>query len=49
MALRLREDGMMEIGEMVAIGRCNYPEVYKTAAECISNRPVMVEYEGALR
>lgn len=49
MALRLREDGTVEVGEIVAIGRCDYPEVYKTAAVCLSNCPVMVEYDGALR
>lgn len=39
---RLREDETAEIGEIVAIGQCDYFEVFKTAAEHMSNRPAMV-------
>ena len=40
---------MVEIAEIVAIGRRNRSEVYKTAARRLSKQPSMVEYDGALR
>ena len=49
MVFRIREDGMVEIAEIVAIGRRNRSEVYKTAARRLSKQPSMVEYDGALR
>lgn len=49
MVFRIREDGTVEIAEIVAIGRRDRSEVYKTAAERLSKRPAMVEYDGTLR
>ena len=48
-AFRIREDGTVEIAEIVAIGRRDRSEVYKTAAKRLSKRPAMVEYDGTLR
>lgn len=50
MVFRIREDGTVEIAEIVAIGRRDRSEVYKTAAgRRLSKRPAMVEYDGTLR
>lgn len=49
MVFRIREDGMVEIAEIVAIGRRDRSEVYKTAAGRLSKQPAMVEYDGTLR
>ena len=49
MVFRIREDEMVEIAEIVAIGRRDRSEVYKTAAERMSIQPAMVEYDGTLR
>lgn len=49
MVFRIREDGTVEIAEIVAIGRRDRSEVYKTAAERMSIQPAMVEYDGTLR
>ena len=49
MVFRIREDGTVEIAEIVAIGRRDRSEVYKTAAGRLSKRPAMVEYDGTLR
>ena len=49
MVFRIREDGTVEIAEIVAIGRRDRSEVYKTAADRLSKHPVMVEYDGTLR
>ena len=49
MVFRIREDGMVEIAEIVAIGRRNRSEVYKTAVGRLSKQPAMVEYDGTLR
>ena len=49
MVFRIREDGTVEIAEIVAIGRRDRSEVYKTAAGHLSKRPAMVEYDGTLR
>lgn len=49
MVFRIREDGMVEIAEIVAIGRRDRSEVYKTAVGRLSKQPAMVEYDGALR
>ena len=49
MVFRIREDGTVEIDEIVAIGRRDRSEVYKTAAGRLSKRPAMVEYDGTLR
>ena len=49
MVFRIREDGMVEIAEIVAIGRRDRSEVYKTAVGRLSMQPAMVEYDGALR
>lgn len=49
MVFRIREDGMVEIAEIVAIGRRDRSEVYKTAVGRLSKQPAMVEYDGTLR
>ena len=49
MVFRIREDGTVEIAEIVAIGRRDRSEVYKTAAARLSKQPTMVEYDGTLR
>ena len=49
MVFRIREDGMVEIAEIVAIGRRDRSEVYKTAVGRLSKQPAMVEYYGTLR
>ncbi len=49
MVFRIREDGTVEIAEIVAIGRRDRSEVYKTATERLSKQPAMVEYDGTLR
>lgn len=49
MVFRIREDGTVDIAEIVAIGRRDRSEVYKTAAARLSKRPAMVEYDGTLR
>ena len=49
MVFRIREDGTVEIAEIVAIGRRDRSEVYKTAAERLLKQPAMVEYDGTLR
>ena len=49
MVFRIREDGTVEIAEIVAIGRRDRSEVYKMAAGRLSKRPAMVEYDGTLR
>ena len=48
MVFRIREDGTVEIAEIVAIGRRDRSEVYKTAADRLSKHPAMVEYDGTL-
>ena len=49
MVFRIREDGTVEIAEIVAIGRREASEVYRTATERLSKRMAMVEYDGSLR
>ena len=49
MVFRIREDGMVEIAEIVAIGRRDRSEVYKTVVGRLSKQPAMVEYDGTLR
>lgn len=49
MVFRIREDGMVEIAEIVAIGWRNRSEVYKTAVGRLSKQPAMVDYDGTLR
>ena len=49
MVFRIREDGTVEIAEIVAIGRRDRSEVYKTAAGRLSKHSAMVEYDGTLR
>lgn len=49
MVFRIREDGTVEIAEIVAIGRRDRFEVYNTAAERMSIQPAMVEYDGTVR
>ena len=49
MVFRIREDGTVEIAEIVAIGRRDRSEVYQTAAVRLSKCPAMVEYDGTLR
>lgn len=49
MVFRIREDGMVEIAEIVAIGRRDRSEVYKTAVGRLSKQSAMVEYDGTLR
>ena len=40
---------MVEIAEIVAIGRRERSEVYKTVVGRLSKQPAMVEYDGTLR
>lgn len=42
MVFRIREDGMVEIAEIVAIGRRDRSEVYKTAVGRLSKQPAVV-------
>lgn len=49
MVFRIREDGTVEIAEIVAIGRRDRSEVYKTAVDRLSKHSAMVEYDGTLR
>ena len=49
MVFRIREDGMVEIAEIVALARRDCFEVYKTAVGRLSKQPAMVEYDGTLR
>ena len=49
MVFRIREDGMVEIAEIVAVARRDRSEVYKTAVGRLSKQPAMVEYDGTLR
>ena len=49
MIFRIREDGTVEIAEIVAIGRRDRSEVYKTATARLLKQSAMVEYDGTLR
>ena len=47
--LLVGDERIVEIAEIVAIGRRDRSEVYKMAAGRLSKRPAMVEYDGTLR